>query len=85
LRPGADYASLRPVSELKKVRKWLKDKYLKQYFKFPQVFHNPVENPVENFHRKPLNGDQEGAFTTSSAFSLKEELEQSKVKVCIIL
>jgi hypothetical protein len=61
------------------------DKYLKLYFKYQEVFHNPVEKPVENFPRKPLKENQEGAFTTSSAFSLKEELEQSKVKVCIIL
>jgi hypothetical protein len=39
-----------------------------------------VEKPVENFPPEELKRDQAGAFTTSSALSLKEELEQSKVK-----
>jgi hypothetical protein len=49
LLPGVDYVSLRPVSEPEKARKLLKKKYLKHYFKFPGVFHKPVEKPVENF------------------------------------
>jgi hypothetical protein len=57
------------------------DKYLKLYFKYQEVFHKPVEKPVENFPWNALKRDQEGAFTTSSAFSVKEELEQSRVKV----
>jgi hypothetical protein len=48
LRPGSDYVSLRPVSESEKARKLLKENYLKHYFRFPKVFHKPVEKPVEN-------------------------------------
>jgi hypothetical protein len=50
----------------------LTDKYLKLYFKYPEVFHKPVEKPVENFPRKAIKRDQAGAFTTFSALSLKE-------------
>jgi hypothetical protein len=49
LLPIPYYASLRPVLDLFLARKYLKKKYLKQYFKSPRVFHRPVENPVENF------------------------------------
>jgi hypothetical protein len=49
------YASLRPVSHLKISRKWLINKYLKQYFKSGGVFHKPVEKAVENFSRRGLN------------------------------
>jgi hypothetical protein len=33
----------------------LKKKYLKRYFKFPEVFHKPVEKPVENFYGEAGN------------------------------
>jgi hypothetical protein len=33
----------------------LKKKYLKRYFKFPEVFHKPVEKPVENFRNEAGN------------------------------
>jgi hypothetical protein len=40
-----------------------------------------VEKPVENFPQRCPKKDKEGAFTTSSASSVKEELEQSKLIV----
>jgi hypothetical protein len=76
LLPALYCASLRPVSELKKARNLLKVKHLKHYFKYPEVFHSPVEKPVENFSGGEQKKGQEGEFTTSSAASLKKMLER---------
>jgi hypothetical protein len=54
------------------------DKYLKLYFKYPGVFHKPVEKPVENFPGKTLKRDQEGAFTTLPLCQSKKSLSKAE-------
>jgi hypothetical protein len=51
LHTGSGYASLAPVSQTVTACKYLKVKHLKLHFKFPEVFHSPVENSVENLQR----------------------------------
>jgi hypothetical protein len=47
----------------------LKKKYLKRYFKFPDVFHKPVEKPVENFQSEAGNQTKRVRFQHFAALS----------------
>ena len=57
-----DYASLAPVSHPTCPRKSLIDKYLKQHFKYPVVFHRSVEKPVENLKLELKRGSKKCDF-----------------------
>jgi hypothetical protein len=52
LHPPSRYASLPPVSQTFAACKHLKVQHLKLNFNSPEVFHNTVENSVENSQRE---------------------------------